>query len=95
MDALLFMAGAVFAFALVGTIAFGGINARFREEPREAALWGNFHFLSVGLAIGAAALLSHYVRGDFAWPLTSFASTLFYLLALAAELALADERNLK
>lgn len=95
LDALLFMAGAVFAFALVGTIAFGGINARFREEPRQSALWGNFHFLSVGLAICAAALLAHLVRGVFAWPLTSCASTAVYLLVLGAELAMADERDLK
>ncbi|MBA3610593.1 MAG: hypothetical protein H0W54_04135 [Rubrobacter sp.] len=94
LDALMFMAGAVTAFALVGTIAFGGVSARFKEEPRESALWGNFHFLSVGLSIGAAALLAHYLHGRFAWPLISFVSTIAYLLALGVELTAADERDL-
>lgn len=92
-DALAFMAGAVLGFAVVGTAAFGGVAARFEEPPRRSALWGNFHVLSVGLAILAASLVAHQVRGGFAWPATSFFSTVVYLLVLGAELAAADERG--
>lgn len=49
--------------------------------------------MSVGLAIGAAALLAHFVHGRFAWPLASLCSTVVCLLALGAELAAADERE--
>lgn len=62
-DALLFMLGAVLAFASVGAAAFGGVGTRFAHAPREAALWGSFHFLSVGGAIGAAALVAYLVVG--------------------------------
>lgn len=62
-EALLFMLGAVLALALVGAAAFGGMGTRFAHAPREAALWGSFHFLSVGSAIGAAALVSYLLAG--------------------------------
>ncbi len=94
-DALMFMVGAVLAFALVGVLAFGGMSVRSKEEPNNAALWGNFRFLSVGLAIGAAALVAHLVHNSLAWPLTAFLSTAVYLLVLGAELAAADRRDLK
>lgn len=49
--------------------------------------------MSVGLAIGAAALLAHFVHGRFAWPLASLCSTVVCPLALGAEIAAADERE--
>ena len=93
LDALMFMAGAVIAFGLIGSLAFGGINRSFREQPRRSALWGNFHFFSVGAAIGTAALIARYIDNDAAWSLTSFLGTTSYLLVLGIEFAIADERD--
>jgi hypothetical protein len=83
--ALAFMAGAVLGFAFVGVLAFGGLTKRFDRERGQALLWGSFHFFSVGLAIGAAALMIYYVQSFMAWPLAAFLSTVVYLLVLGAE----------
>jgi MFS family permease len=79
------MAGAVLGFAFVGVLAFGGLTKRFDRERGQALLWGSFHFFSVGLAIGAAALVTYYVQSFIAWPLAAFLSTIVYLLVLGAE----------
>jgi hypothetical protein len=91
LEALLFMSGAVLAFAMVGAAAFGGVNARFAHSPRRAALWGSFHFLSVGTAIGAAAFLTYLFTGPAGWLLAPFASTVTYLLVLGVQFSAADE----
>lgn len=89
-DVLAFMVGAVLGFALVGALAFGGVGKRFDRDPGGAPpMWGSFHFLSVGLAIGVAALVAHYAGGFIAWPLGGFLFTTAYLLAAGAESALA------
>ena len=92
-DALLFMSGAVLAFAAVGAAAFGGLNAHFAHSPRQAALWGSFHFLSVGGAIGAAALVTYLLAGPAGWLLAPFASTVGYLLIVGVQFSAADERR--
>jgi len=83
--ALTFMAGAVLGFAFVSVLAFGGLTKHFDREQGLALLWGSFHFFSVGLAIGAAALVVYYVQSFIAWPLAAFLSTSVYLLVLGAE----------
>ncbi len=80
-----FMVGAVLGFAFVGTLAFGGVGKRFEREHGEALLWGSFHFFSVGLAIGVAALVASYVESFLVWPLGGFLFTATYLIALGAE----------
>jgi hypothetical protein len=85
-----FAAGAVLAFALVGFMAFGDITGDNGERQPKTALWGNFHFLSVGLAIGAAVIVTSILDTDLVWILGSFTSTACYLLALGAEFAVAD-----
>ena len=92
-EALLFMFGAVLAFAAVGVAAFGGMNARFAHSPRQAALWGSFHFLSVGGAIGAAALVAYLLPPPAGWPMAPFASTVAYLLVVGVQFSVADERG--
>ena len=88
--ALAFMAGAVLGFAFVGTLAFGRVTRRFDRDRGEAyPVWGSFHFFSVGVAIGVAALVARYVEGFGAWPLTAFLYTTIYLLLAAAESAIA------
>ena len=83
--ALAFMAGAVLGFAFVGVLAFGGLTKHFDRERGQDLLWGSFHFFSVGLAIGTAALVAYYVKSFIAWPLAAFLSTAVYLLVLGAE----------
>ncbi len=83
--ALTFMAGAVLGFAFVGVLAFGGLTKHVDREQGQALLWGSFHFFSVGLAIGAAALVVYYVQSFIAWPLAAILSTSVYLLVLGAE----------
>ena len=89
-DVLLFMVGAVLGFAFVGALAFGGITKHLDQDHGAAPLiWGSFHFFSVGLAIGVAALTAHYAEGFVAWPLGGFLFTSIYLLVAGAESALA------
>ena len=88
-DALLFLAGAVVAYALVGGLALGGIPERLAPEPGRAVIWGGLHLFSVGLAIGAATLVAHLVTSPAAWPLGGFLATALYLSASAGQLAFA------
>lgn len=92
-EALLFMSGAVLAFAAVGAAAFGDVNARFAHSPKQAALWGSFHFLSVGGAIGSAAFLTFWLNPTAGWLLAPFASTVAYLLVLGVQFSVADEQE--
>ena len=85
-----FFGGAVLAFAAVGILAFGGVQARPGGAASRAALWGSFHFLSVGLAVGAAWLISAHAASFPGWPLGAFAATALYLAVVAAENAVAD-----
>ena len=86
------MLGAVVGFALVGVLAFGRMSKQFDREPSEGNLiWGSFHFFSVGVAIGAATLVAHYVESCAAWPLGGFLFTSAYLLVAGAESTVAYE----
>ena len=56
-----FFGGAVLAFALVGVLAFGGVSKRFGGGSGNVRLWGGFHFISVGVAVGTAWLVGAHV----------------------------------
>lgn len=94
-DALLFMGGAVLAFALVGMVAFGGVTTRFAHAPHQAPLWGSFHLFSVGGAIGTAALATYLFSGHIGWLLAPFGSTVTYLLILGVQVSAGHERERK
>ncbi len=86
LDALLFLAGAVLGFALVGRLAFGGITKKLeREMEGPRPVWASLHFPSVALAIGSASLVTWVLRGELAWVVGPFCATVAYLLTLAAE----------
>lgn len=87
-----FFGGAVLAFALVGALAFGGVTAHFGDESDRIELWGSFHFLSVGLAVGAAWLAAAYAPSLPGWPLGAFLATATYLVVVGAENTAADWR---
>ena len=88
-SAVLFLIGAVAAYALVGGVAFGGLSEQLAPEPTRSVVWGGLHFFSVGLAIAAASLVAHFVHDDAAWLLGGFLATGLYLLASASQLAIA------
>jgi hypothetical protein len=88
-EALLFLVGAVAAYALVGGVAFGGFSDQLVPEPARSAVWGGLHVFSVGLAIGAASLVAHGVHDEAAWPIGGFLATGLYLSASASQLAVA------
>ncbi len=88
-EALLFLVGAVGAYAIVGSLAFGGLSERLVLEPTRAFVWGGLHIFSVGVAIGGASLIAHLVTDTAAWPLAGFLATAIYMLASACELAVA------
>ncbi len=79
------MAGSVLGFAFVGVLAFGGAGKHYSQERGQAILWGSFHFLSIGLSIGGAKLVAHYVQNSIAWPVAGFLSTAIYLVVVGTE----------
>lgn len=85
-----FFGEAVLAFAVVGALAFGGVTARPGGGSSHAALWGSFHLLSVGLAVGAVWLVSAHAPSFPGWPLGAFVATSLYLAVVAAESTAAD-----
>jgi hypothetical protein len=89
-EALLFLAGAVAGFALIGAIAHGGATRVLRSAGEtNMRLWGGFHIPSVGLAIAGSSLVGALFDGAVTWPLVGFFSTSIYLLAIAAQFTLA------
>lgn len=90
-EALLFLAGAVLGFGVTAALAYGRPSEIL--EPREhgsVRLWGGFHLVSVGLAIGAAAIVTGLVKDPVAWMIVGFTATLVYLIVIAAQFTLAD-----
>jgi hypothetical protein len=61
-SAVLFLIGAVGAYALVGALVFAGLSEQQAPESARAVVWGALHFFSVGLALGAASLDAHFVE---------------------------------
>jgi hypothetical protein len=91
---LTFIAGAVLGFGLVGVLAFGGVAKHFDQDHGDPPLvWGSFHLFSVGLAMGAAALVGYLLGGLLAWPVGGFMYTITYLLVAGAESAIAYARD--
>lgn len=89
-EALLFLIGAVSAYALVGGLAFGGLSEHAAPEPAPPVVFGGLHLFSVGAAIGAASLVAHFVTNTTAWPLAGFFATSLYLLVSASQLGIAQ-----
>jgi hypothetical protein len=94
LEALLFLAGAVAGFAIVGALAHGG-PTRVLRMPEQATvrLWGGFHLPAVGLAIGGSALVVSLIHGLAVWPLVGFLVTCIYLVVIAGQFTIADTRG--
>lgn len=90
-EVFLFLVGAVAAFALLGIVVRLTRGTPF-DPPRGALRHtGMVHFLAVGAALGAAALIA-LIHSGVAWPLGAFVATLTYLGLASLELALAARR---
>jgi hypothetical protein len=94
-EVLLFCGGAILAFALVGALAFGGVSGHFGDHPKKIQLWGSFHFLSGGFAVGVAYLVGAFVPSEMGWPVGAFAATATYLMVVGLENAAADLERTK
>ncbi len=88
-----FFGGVVLAFAVVGVFAFGGVTVEFEAPSNRIQLWGSFHFLSVGLAVGVAWLASSYAPSFPGWPLGAFVATAAYFAVVGAQNAAADPKS--
>lgn len=87
-DVVLFILGAVAAFALLGLVA-----ERFAPQPLRAGQGdmiraGAIHVVAIGVALGAATLIA-LMPGAVAWALGSFAATSLYLSIASAEILVA------
>jgi hypothetical protein len=84
-EVFLFMAGAVTAFALLGTIVRVTGGKPFEPRPGALRLIGMVHFVAVGAALGVATLVS-LIDSGVVWPLGSFVATATYLGMATLEL---------
>lgn len=91
--------GDIFGFGLAGAATFmllhGLASDLFRHSPqtapRQVVMLGTaLNFLSVGLGVGAAALVGLLVVTAAAWPLGSVAASSAYVLTEALEILLAE-----
>jgi len=85
-----FFLGAVIGFAVVGIMVFGGVMVEFSAESNRVQLWGSFRFVSVGLVVGAAWLLSSQALSLLGWPVGAFVATTTYLVVVGADYTAAD-----
>lgn len=73
-----------------GSPRLRGCDGRVRWRSNRVELWGSFHFLSVGLAVGAAWLVSVGAPNVPGWPLGAFVATAAYLVIVGTESTVAD-----
>ena len=79
--AILFAAGAIIGFALVGLVAYGGIGRRPLPALEAFSVWQSIHVLGIGAAIALAFAVGKLIDHDAAWLVAGFAATAVYLLA--------------
>jgi hypothetical protein len=87
-DVFLFAIGALSGFAVLGLLAHKVVaTSEQLGGARERVLAGMLHWLAVGVAVGAAALLAE-IPGRVTWGVGSFAATSLYILGASVQLAL-------
>lgn len=92
-DVFLFLTGAVVAFGALWLLGRGTIeHAKPVAHQSARAMAGALDLFAVGVAVGAAALLS-MIQSWAAWPLTSLGATTLYMFAGSIQLAVAEQRE--
>lgn len=90
-EALLLLAGAVLGFGVTAALAYGHPSeVLVSRQHGSVRLWGGFHLVSVGLAIGSTALMTAIIKSPVVWFAVGFAATLVYLVVIAAQFTFAD-----
>lgn len=100
LEAIMFVAGALLAFAVLASISSRltavapthTVQERVMEPVAHPIFTAGLHIVAVGLALGAASVVDHNA-GQLAWILGSFTATAIYLAAASAELAVALEMS--
>ena len=69
-----------------------GVRARSwpHRSTTSSGCGGGLHLVSVGLAIGSAALVTALVKDPIDWMIVGFIATFVYLIVIAAQFTLAD-----
>jgi hypothetical protein len=90
LEVLLYVAGAVAGFLLVGAVAFGRLRVSLsKPDTGPEAIWGHAHLLSAGAAICSAWAFLQVLDSDVAWLVVGFLATTVYLLLDAVQTTLA------
>jgi hypothetical protein len=88
-EVFLFLTGAVVAFAALWLLGRGAIEETHPVSKQSVrALAGALDLFAVGLAVGAAALMS-MIPSWAAWPVTALVATAIYMVAGSLQLAVA------
>ena len=87
-DVLLFILGAVTAFALLGTIAERLSSQPLKPGRGDLIRAGAVHAVAIGVAFAAATVIA-LIPGAIAWALGSFAATALYLSIASIEIVFA------
>jgi hypothetical protein len=92
-DVFAFIAGGLIGYGLMSLLARGDATAAATlGRPMDRALGGAMNWLATGAAVSAAALLAE-IHGWEAWPLSSLAATVAYLLCAGLQLSFALRRR--
>ena len=87
-DTLMFVAGAIAGFNLLGASAFGAIgHARPIDRRQDRVLAGALDWVALGAVVAAVSVISA-IHGRLPWLLGPFTATVLYLLIASLQLAL-------
>jgi hypothetical protein len=90
-EVLLYIAGAVTGFVLVGAIAFGHLTVNLSKPDTEPeAIWGHAHLFSAGAAVGISWAFLQLLSTNLSWLIVGFLATFTYLMVNAVQTTLAS-----
>ncbi len=94
-DTLIFVAGAIAGFNLLGVLAIGAIgHARPIERRQDRVLAGVLDWLALGAVVAAVSAISA-IHGWAPWLLGPFIATVLYLVVASLQLAVFAIRRIR